>query len=425
MARGADSRPSVRPDDLKKVLVIVLAGGRGRRLDPLTRHMSKPAIPFGGTFRIIDFTLANCVNSGLRRIYLLTQYQSAPLMRHIRHGWDIFSPELGEYIYTIPPQLAEATFGYQGTADAIYQNIYTLEGEHPDHVLVLSGDHIYRMDYRELLAQHIANRADATLAVTNMPATEAHHYGVIEVSGDGRITAFREKPDDIPANAPPPIVNMGIFLFRTEVLVEAAARDARHETSRHDFAYNLVPDLVARGACVMSYPFSRSAGEKPDPYWRDIGTLDGYYEANVDLVSVSPLFNLYDQIWPIRSAPIQAPPAKFVFSGGDSGRIGQAIDSLVSHGVIVSGGQVWRSIIGPNSRINSWARVEDSIILDGVEIERHAVVKKAIVDRDVVVPSGAKIGVDRAADEKRFALTPKGVVVVTADSLTKAFPGAH
>ena len=416
--RVTQTPPSVHPDDLKKVLTLVLAGGRGRRLDPLTRHMPKPAIPFGGTFRIIDFTLANCVNSGLRHIYVLTQYQSSVLMRHVRHGWDLFSPDLGEYIYTFPPQLAQVEVGYQGTADAIYQNLYMLEGEKREHLLVLSGDHIYRMDYRDLLAQHLSSNADATLAVTRVPAADAHQFGVIEINEGNRITKFREKPQDLDPKSPPQLVNMGIFLFRSAVLLEAAARDAGIAASRHDFAYNLVPDLVEQGAKVMAFPFARSAGEKPAPYWRDIGTLDGYFEANMDLVDVSPLFNLYDHLWPIRSAPIQAPPAKFVFSGGE-GRIGHAVDSLVSHGTIVSGGQVWRSIVGPSARINSWAKVEDSILLNGVEIERHCVVRRAIVDRDVKVPTGTQIGVDHAADEKRFTVTPKGIVVVTSEALAR------
>lgn len=402
---------SLHPESLKRVLTFVLAGGKGERLYPLTRDRSKPSVPFGGTYRIIDFTLSNCMNSGLRRIYLLTQYKSASLSRHIVQGWNLFNPELREYIFTIPPQLRVGTTWYLGTADAIYQNIYTLEEERPKHVMVLSGDHIYRMDYREMLAEHLDRDADVTIAVLQVPALEASRFGVVQTDATGQITGFREKPKDLDPEGPDVVANMGVYLFKTEVLVQSVCRDARREDSSHDFGHDVLPGLVRGGAKLIAHTF-RGAGTDPRPYWMDIGTLDAYYEANMDLVSVSPHFNLYDPAWPIRSVPTQSAPAKFVFAGGEEGRIGVAYDSLVSAGAIVSGGRVERSIIGPNCRINSYSHVVDSILMDGVEVGRHCVVQRAIIDKGVILPPGMKIGVDPELDRARFSVTPTGLVCI-------------
>ncbi|MBP7146077.1 MAG: glucose-1-phosphate adenylyltransferase [Acidobacteria bacterium] len=419
MASTGPDRRSLHPESLKRVLTFVLAGGKGERLYPLTRDRSKPAVPFGGTYRIIDFTLSNCMNSGLRRIYLLIQYKSASLMRHVTQGWSIYSAELGEYIYTVPPQLRIGTTWYLGTADAIYQNIYTLEEERPEHVMILSGDHIYRMDYREMLAEHLEQQADATLAVLSVPAREANRFGVVEVDPAGVVVGFREKPKDIDPSGPDVVANMGVYLFRTESLVQAVCRDARRGDSSHDFGHDVLPSMVRGGARVFAHRY-RGAGSDPRPYWRDIGTVDAYFDANMDLISVTPQFNLYDPAWPIRSAPIQAAPAKFVFAGGEAGRIGTALDSLVSTGVIISGGHVERSILGPYCRINSWSQVSDSILMDGVVVGRHAIVRRAIVDKRVVIPAGARIGVDHEADSARFTVTPEGLVLIPKGELLDA-----
>lgn len=403
-------RPALHPDHLKGVLTFVLAGGKGERLYPLTRDRSKPAVPFGGTYRIIDITLSNCINSGLRRIYVLSQYKAASLMRHLKLGWDIFSPEMGEYLYVIPPQLRVSSNWYLGTADALYQNIFTLEEERPEHVLILSGDHIYRMDYREMLAEHLEHGADATMAVLPVPAREADQFGVVQHDEQGRVTGFREKPKDLDPNGPDVVANMGVYLFRTDVLVRAISKDARQESS-HDFGKDIFPALVAADANVRAHRF-RGAGERQKTYWRDVGTIEAYYEANMDLVAVTPQFNLYDASWPIRSLPVPLPPAKFVFAGGEEGRVGTAVDSLVAPGTIVSGGHVSGSVIGPGCKINSWSRVVDSILMDGVSIGRHAVVRRAIIDKGVQIPPGMHVGVDPVEDARRFTVTENGIVLI-------------
>ncbi len=399
------------PDALKSVLTFILAGGKGERLYPLTKDRSKPAVPFGGTYRIIDFTLSNCVNSGLKRVCVLSQYKAHSLMRHVKEGWNLFTVELGEFIYTIPPQLRVGSTWYLGTADAIYQNVYTIEEERPAHTLVLSGDHIYRMDYRDMLSEHLARGADVTLAVFQVPASEAYRFGVVDVGPAGEVTGFREKPKDLDPGGPDIVANMGVYLFRTEVLVQSVCRDARRDDTRHDFGHNVLPALVKAGAKVNAHVF-RGAGSANTPFWMDIGTLDAYMDASLDLISVSPQFSLYDHAWPIRSAAIQAPPAKFVFAGGEKGRIGEAHDSLVSPGCIVSGGHVERSILGPGCRVNSWSVVENSILMDRVEVGRHAIVRNAIVDKGVKIPAGYQIGVDPDADRRRFTVTERGIVAI-------------
>ncbi|MFN7965482.1 MAG: glucose-1-phosphate adenylyltransferase [Acidobacteriota bacterium] len=405
----------LHPDLLKRVLVYVLAGGRGERLSPLTRDRSKPAVPFGGSYRIIDFTLSNVLNSGLRRVFLITQYKGASLDAHIRYGWNIFSPELGEFISSIPPQLRVGDTWYLGTADAIYQNLYTLDDERPEHALILSGDHIYRMDYREMVAEHVDRNADITMAVMPVPASEASRFGIVDADASGTIRGFREKPKDIDPSGPEVVANMGVYLFKSEILRQSLLVDVARDGSKRDFGHDVLPWLVQTGATVVAHRFHEAgarAGHVGLPYWRDIGTLDAFYEATMDLVSVTPQFSLYDPLWPIRSAPAQAPPSKFVFAGGEEGRIGQALDSLVCPGAIISGGHVERSVIGSGVRINSWSRVSDSILMDRVQIGRHAVVQRAIIDKDVVVPAGLQIGVDLERDRARFTVSDGGIVVI-------------
>ena len=397
---------------LRDTLAMVLAGGQGERLYPLTKDRSKPSVPFGGLYRIVDFTLSNCVNSGLRRIYVLTQYKSASLMRHIKLGWNIFATELGEYIYTVPPQLRVGSKWYEGTADAIYQNVYTLELERPRRVIILSGDHVYRMDYGPMIESHVASGAALTIAAALVPASESSRFGVLETAPDGRVVAFEEKPVK-PKAAPDAegrlLVSMGVYVFDTEVLVRAVAEDAK-KNSHHDFGRDIIPGLIPSGS-VQAFPFRD--GKNEPGYWRDIGTLDSYYEANMDLVAVSPVFNLYDMEHPLRTHPQPLPPAKTVFAQEyPGGRLGIVLDSLISGGTIVSGGRVERSVLSPYVRVNSYAQVEDSILMDRVDIGRRAKIRKAILDKDVQIPEGFTIGWDREADRRRFVVTDSGVVVV-------------
>jgi glucose-1-phosphate adenylyltransferase len=396
------------------VLTIILAGGQGERLYPLTKDRSKPAVPFGGVYRIIDFTLSNCLNSDLRRILVLTQYKSHSLDRHLRHAWHIFNPDLGEYLDTLPPQQRMGERWYQGTADAIYQNLFFLEDERPEHTLILSGDHIYKMDYSEMLEAHLANDADLTVAVVETEVERAsRQFGVLEIDTHERIVGFEEKPVQprpVPENPGICLVNMGVYIFKTTALVRNVVEDARKST-QHDFGRNVIPAMVPNSK-VYAFRFV-DRNNKQQKYWRDIGTLDSYYEASMDLVQVEPLFNLYDRKWPIRTLPLFDPPAKMVFAGKEeSGRVGTALDSVVCNGAIVSGGRVERSIISRGVRINSFATVEDSILLDGVQVGRHCVIRKAILDKDVKVPPRMEIGVDPAADARRFTVSPGGVVVI-------------
>jgi len=396
------------------VLALVLAGGQGERLYPLTRDRGKPAVPFGGNYRIIDFTLSNCLNSGLRKIYVLTQYKSGSLERHIKQGWDpIFSAEVGEWVYTVPPQLRVGQRWYSGTADAVYQNIYLLEQERPQRVIILSGDHVYKMDYRRMLEFHEAKGAVATAGAVIVPVEQASAFGVLAVDDQSRIVSFTEKPREprpMPGRPDRALVNMGVYCFDTEALVRALCSDARHET-KHDFGHDILPSLVETGK-LFAYPFE-DENRKETLYWRDIGTLDAYYDASMDLVAVDPVFNLYDREWPLRTMPHQLPPAKTVFAQEEpGGRLGIVLDSILSGGVIVSGGRVERSVLGPRVRVNSYARVQDSVLMDGVEIGRHARVRRAILDKDVRVPAGAVVGESPEEDKARFTVTPGGIVVI-------------
>ncbi len=399
---------------LGDTLAIVMAGGQGERLYPLTRDRGKPAVPFGGIYRVIDFTLSNCLNSGLRKIYVLTQYKSGSLERHVRIGWGpLFNHELDEWIQCVPPQLRVGERWYLGTADAVYQNVYLLERERPRYVVVLSGDHIYKMDYARLIARHEANDAIVTVAAVEVPIAEASAVGVIAVDEESRITAFQEKPKDpipLPGRPGTVLANMGVYVFDTETLVRALAVDARRE-SRHDFGYNILPALVDTKK-VFAYSFI-DENKKETAYWRDVGTLDSYYDASMDLVAVEPVFNLHDKNWPIRTMAQQLPPAKTVFAQEEpGGRLGIVLDSLVSGGAIVSGGRVERCVLGPEVRVNSYAKVVDSVLMDNVDIGRHARVKKAIIDKGVRIPASFVVGEDPEEDKRRFTVTPGGVVVI-------------
>jgi glucose-1-phosphate adenylyltransferase len=396
------------------VLVVVLAGGAGERLFPLTKERAKPAVYFGGPYRIIDFVLSNCLNSGFRRVFIATQYKSLSLNRHIRQGWSIVSEELGEFIEIIPPQKRVGEHWYQGTADAVYQNLYSIVREHPRYVVVLAGDHIYKMDYRKMLQAHIENGADATLASIEVPIEHGRRFGIVAVDEANRVVGFQEKPAD-PAHIPGvphfALASMGIYVFTIDALVKSLEEDAAQPDSQHDFGKNIIPWLIGSGN-VFSYQFY-DENKKAAKYWRDIGTLDAFYEANMDLCQVNPEFNLYDPEWPLRTYQPQSPPAKFVFA--EEGRKGEALDSLISPGCIVSGSRILGSILCPNVRVHSFCSIEQSLLMPGVRVGRHARIKRAIIDRDVLLPRGACIGYDLEEDRRRHTVTDDGVVVVTLD----------
>ncbi|MFN0052816.1 MAG: glucose-1-phosphate adenylyltransferase [Planctomycetales bacterium] len=401
---------------MKRVLALILAGGKGVRLEPLTRDRAKPAVPFGGVYRIIDFTLSNCVNSGLRQMLLLTQYKAASLDRHINLGWRFLCRELDEFVDILPPQQRIDEHWYQGTADAVYQNIYNIERYDPAYLLILSGDHIYKMDYAELIHEHIQTEADVTIGCLPVPIEEGPQFGVMRIDGQRRVTAFQEKPrrpDSLPDDATRCLASMGIYVFNARFLFEQLCRDATRTDSQHDFGKNIIPGLIGSHT-VRAFPF-RDKNTGRSSYWRDVGTLDAYYEANMDLVAVDPELNLYDDSWPIRTYQPQCPPPKFVFADdrGPQPRVGQALDSLVCAGSILSGGRVRRSIVSPNVRVNSWATVDDSILFEGVEIGRSARIRRAIIDKGVRVPEGMEIGYDLDQDRARgCTVTDSGIVVI-------------
>lgn len=400
----------------RSVLALILAGGKGTRLEPLTRDRAKPAVPFGGAYRIIDFTLSNCINSGLRKILILTQYKAASLDRHINLGWKFLSHDLGEYINILPPQQRIDESWYQGTANAVYQNIYSIEKENADYTLILSGDHIYKMDYDHLIQQHIASGAECTIGCIPVPLADCIHFGVIRVDDGLRVTSFVEKPpsiDPMPDDPQRCLASMGIYVFNTNFLFDQLCRDATDQNSAHDFGKNILPGIIGTHH-LQAYPFrDRNSGRTM--YWRDVGTLDSLYEANMDLIHVDPELNLYDKSWPIRTYQPQEPPPKFVFSQTYAAppRVGQALDSMVCAGSIISGGSVQRSIMGFNVRVNSYAAVEDSILFDGVHVGRHARIRRAIIDKRVRVPEGMQIGYDLDRDRERgFTVTDSGIVVI-------------
>jgi glucose-1-phosphate adenylyltransferase len=400
----------MKPED---VLVIVLAGGVGERLSPLTRERAKPAVYFGGPYRIIDFVLSNCINSGLRRVYIATQYKSLSLNRHVRQGWSIVSEELGEFIEILPPQKRVGEQWYQGTADAVYQNLYSIVREEPRYVVVLAGDHVYKMDYLKMLRFHQDKDATVTLAAIEVPIEDGRRFGIVAVDETDRVTGFAEKPVEPPSMPGQPhmaLASMGIYVFNSEVLVRALEADAADPASHHDFGKNIIPSLIPDGR-MYAYPFY-DENKKAAKYWRDIGTLDAYFEANMDLCQVNPEFNLYDPEWPLRTYMPQAPPAKFVFA--EDWRRGEAQDSLISQGCIVSGSRIHGSILCPNVRVHSFCTIESSILMPGVRVGRHARLRRAIIDRDVHIPRGARIGYDPDEDRRRHTVSDGGVVVVAA-----------
>jgi len=395
-------------------LVIVLAGGAGERLYPLTKERAKPAVYFGGPYRIIDFVLSNCINSGLRRIFIATQYKSLSLNRHIRMGWGIVSEELGEFVEILPPQKRVGEQWYQGTADAVYQNLYSIMRENPRYLVVLSGDHVYKMDYSRMLRLHQERQAAVTLATIEEPIAEASRFGIIAVDETERVTGFQEKPKQptpIPGSPDFVLASMGVYIFDTDVLVRALEADANQATN-HDFGMDIIPALIHQ-VPVYSYRFY-DENKKASKYWRDIGTLDAYFEANMDLCQVNPEFNLYDPEWPLRTYQPQAPPAKFVFAETGS-RCGQALDSVISPGCIVSGSTISGSVLCPNVRVHSFCHIEECILMPGVRVGRHARIRRAIIDRDVLIPRGALIGFDAEEDCRRHTVTESGIVVVTID----------
>jgi glucose-1-phosphate adenylyltransferase len=392
-----------------------MAGGKGERLYPLTKDRAKPAVPFGGIYRIIDFTLSNCINSGLRRIYLLTQYKSASLHRHIRLGWNILPSELGQFIELLPAQQRVGDSWYLGTADAIYQNLYTLEMDQPDEVLILAGDHIYKMNYYSMIDFHRDNDADLAVGVVEVDKGHAGNLGVVEVDALNRVTGFHEKPRSpktIPGKDDKIYASMGIYVFKHAVIEEELHEDSKRLGSSHDFGKDIIPQMLKKGRKVVAYNFMDD-NKHEALFWRDIGTIDAYYESNMELIHVNPTFNLYDKEWPIRTYQEQFPPVKTVHSGDQiAGRIGLVLDSIVSSACVISGGKVQRSILSPNVRVNSFSEVYDSILMEGVNVGRYAKIKRAIVDKDVNIPQGVVIGYNLEEDKKKFFVTDSGIVVV-------------
>ncbi|MCG2706679.1 MAG: glucose-1-phosphate adenylyltransferase [Candidatus Omnitrophica bacterium] len=400
---------------MRKVLTFIMAGGKGERLYPLTKDRTKPAVPFGGIYRIIDFTLSNCINSGLRKIYLLTQYKSASLQRHIRLGWNILPSELGQFIELLPAQQRVGDSWYLGTADAIYQNLYTLQDDPAEEILILAGDHIYKMNYSTMIDFHRQKEADFTVAVIELDKDTSRDVGVVEVDDSGNVRGFAEKPSTpkvISSGADKIYASMGIYVFRHGIIKEELHQDAKNSRSTHDFGKDIIPQLLKKGFKVVAFNFT-AQNKKKLGYWRDIGTIDAYYEANMDLVQNEPVFNLYDKNWPIRTYEGQFPPAKTLFSGQENGnQTGSVFDSLISGGCIINAGKIQRCILSPNVRIDSYAEVIESILMEGVNVGRSAKIKGAIIDKDVNIPEGVVIGYNLKDDQKRFYVTESGIVVV-------------
>jgi len=412
---------------VKDVLTLILAGGKGTRLEPLTRDRAKPAVPFGGLYRIIDFTLSNCLNSDLRKILVLTQYKARSLDRHIAAGWSFLSRELDEYIEVLPPQQRIDEHWYKGTADAIYQNIYVIEKSEPKYVLVLAGDHIYKMDYADMIRRHIESGADMTVGCLPVDKSEAMHFGVMQVDENDNIIGFQEKPKENPITIPGDpntiLASMGIYVFTARTMYELLCQDATRPESDHDFGRNIIPAMIDHQK-VVAYRF-RDKNRKATAYWRDVGTLDAYYQANMDLIDIDPVLNLYDREWPIRTSQPQLPPPKFVFRDegvGDHGRRGEAHESMVCPGCIISGGHVRKSILSTNVRVNSYAIVDSSILFSGVDVGRHSRIRRAIIDKEVKIPPHTTIGYDLEHDRRRgFVISEQGVVVIAKAELPESF----
>jgi glucose-1-phosphate adenylyltransferase len=404
--------------DTTQVLVMVLAGGEGKRLYPLTLDRAKPAVPFGGRYRIIDIVLSNFVNSGLARIKVLTQYKSASLEEHIARNWRL-APVLDQFIEAIPAQQRTGKTWYRGSADAVWQCQHVIHDEKPELVCIFGGDHVYKMDVRQMLAYHQESKAEATVAAIPVSRHEARDFGVLEVTADGRIAAFHEKvenPPAMPGREEMCLASMGNYVFRPDVLLRELEEDDHNDDSRHDFGHDILPGLVRKGARVFAYDFAtnRVPGEDDHNrgYWRDVGTVDAYWEAQMDLIEIHPQFNLYNFRWPIRTGATHDPPAKFVFRDEAQARVGISTDSMVSHGCIISGGRIHRSVLGVGCRVNSFAEVEESVLFEGVRVGRHAKIRRAIIDKDVEIPAGTVIGFDREADRQRFFVTDHGLVVI-------------
>ncbi len=405
---------------INKVLTVMLAGGAGERLYPLTKDIAKPAVPFGGVYRIIDITLSNAINSGLRKTYILTQYKAITLNRHIRQAWNVISPELGEFIEVLPPTQRVGEHWYRGTADAVYQNAQSIEAEGLPYTLIASADHVYKANYLHMIEQHLSNDAEVTVATTQVRPEDAGRFGIVEIAEDSRVVGFEEKPqhaDAVRSRFNPEMCSgsMGVYLFNTEHLLRALAEDHETRETHHDFGADVLPRMVAQGRRVFAYDFV-DENKKEEPYWRDIGTLDAYYEANMDLVSVSPVFNLYDEEWPIRTYQPQHPPAKFVFAE-EGRRMGVSINSMMCAGCIVSGGRVVNSILSPGVRVSSYAEVESSILFHNVHVGRHSRIRRVIVDHDILLPDHTEIGLDVQGDRtKGHFVTESGIVIVHPES---------
>jgi glucose-1-phosphate adenylyltransferase len=404
--------------DPTQVLVMVLAGGEGKRLYPLTLDRAKPAVPFGGRYRIIDIVLSNFVNSGVSRIKVLTQYKSASLEEHIARNWRL-APILDQFIEAIPAQQRTGKTWYRGSADAVWQCQHVIKDEVPELICIFGGDHVYKMDVRQMLAFHQDAQADATIAAIPVPRSEAHDLGILEVDEGGRVVAFHEKvenPPGMPGDASMCLASMGNYVFKPDLLMRELEEDDQLEDSRHDFGHDILPRMVQKGARVFAYDFATNAVPGEDThnrgYWRDVGHVDAYWEAQMDLIEIHPQFNLYNFRWPIRTGATHDPPAKFVFRDEAQARVGIATDSMVSHGCIISGGRIHRSVLGVGCRVNSFSEVEESVLFERVRVGRHAKIRRAIIDKDVEIPAGTVIGFDREADRQRFFVTDNGIVVI-------------
>jgi glucose-1-phosphate adenylyltransferase len=400
----------------RNTLAMIMAGGRGSRLLELTRWRAKPAVPFGGKFRIVDFVLSNCVNSGIRQISLLTQYKSHSLIQHVQRGWNFMRGEFGEFVELLPAQQRIEEHWYAGTADAIYQNIDIIRSHQPDYVLILAGDHIYKMDYGPMIAAHVDSKADITVACIEVPIDEATAFGVMGVDNDWKITRFQEKPqnpDPLPGNSSLALASMGIYVFNAKFLYELLIEDADNQLSTHDFGKDVVPKLIEKYNGV-AYPF-RHTQKNGVAYWRDVGTVDSFWRANLELIGVTPELNLYDNKWPIWTYQEQLPPAKFVFD--DDNRRGMAVDSMVSGGCIISGSVIRHSLLFSNVRVDSFSRLEESVVLPNVSIGQNCNLNRTIIDKGCIIPDGMEIGIDLAKDRDRFYVSPNGVVLVTPDML--------
>ena len=411
---------------MRDVLTLILAGGKGTRLEPLTRDRAKPAVPFGGLYRIIDFPLSNCLNSNLRKILVLTQYKARSLDRHLNLGWNFLSPQLDEYVEVLPPQQRIDEHWYKGTADAISQNIYVIEKANPKYIVILAADHIYKMDYSEMIRLHIERGSDLTIGCIPVPVNEANQFGVLDVDANDRITTFVEKPENPPEIVGNPgfsLASMGIYVFTAASLFELLFEDAVRKNSSHDFGKNIIPNIISR-LNVHAFRF-QDKNKKSVPYWRDVGTLDAYYQANMDLVGIDPVLNLYDTEWPIRTFQPQFPPPKFVFNDeGTRGqsRRGEAHDSIICQGSIISGGSVSRSILSSGVRVNSYATVDDCILFEGVNVGRHSRIRRAIIDKNVQLPPDTVIGYDMEEDRKRgFTVSENGIVVISKAESPESF----